>query len=476
MELEKKHYFALPSNLHSVNQHGVIPYNLLLFDFNDLYCSVAVHSSVGSMAAISTADARVYTPRSAYEQPLSQAAPSMMSSRRTYTLLGDAHSPFHPQASLHLCIPPIPGECYTQPMDIPDSTSGLSSTYFQSSLPGPPTISHNPPPPPPPSSSSESILHGFDSAYTSLHPVRLGGHCALDQPSGECDIFDVTVARRCISVPQTQSGTGTATYLSHSLSDEPSTSRHICPGYVMIKSEPIEYQADTRSIASHHVRGLPTPVGATSPAGSASAPSSGGKEKQFFCSHEGCEKRFARVDELKRHQRTHSDVRPYTCNHCEKGFTRSDHLITHRRTHTGEKPYPCPHCERRFARSDERTRHVKTHLNPRPSTGTRGRRPNTKYTLQKPLEQQRSPLLQQIPADAAATSPHLTPHQQQYLQPQAHSQPVQHRTTASTAQHPTPFHHPDTKQGSSSGGGGGGGDDDDDDVVYNQSDSYNMYR
>lgn len=97
------------------------------------------------------------------------------------------------------------------------------------------------------------------------------------------------------------------------------------------------------------------------------------KEKQFLCNIGSCEKRFARVDELKRHQRTHSDYRPYGCDRCNKAFTRSDHLITHKRTHTGEKPYQCPHCDRRFARSDERSRHIKTHMNPRFPQG-RGRR------------------------------------------------------------------------------------------------------
>ncbi|KAF6778564.1 hypothetical protein AHF37_01561 [Paragonimus kellicotti] len=85
-------------------------------------------------------------------------------------------------------------------------------------------------------------------------------------------------------------------------------------------------------------------------------------EKAFACQFPNCLKRFARIDELKRHQRTHSDVRQFVCDVCGKGFTRSDHLMTHRRTHTGERPYPCEHCDRRFARSDERNRHMKVHF------------------------------------------------------------------------------------------------------------------
>ncbi|VEL36064.1 unnamed protein product [Protopolystoma xenopodis] len=98
------------------------------------------------------------------------------------------------------------------------------------------------------------------------------------------------------------------------------------------------------------------------------------KTKQYACEAAGCGKRFARVDELKRHQRTHSDQRPFPCTLCDKAFTRSDHLTTHRRTHTGEKPYKCDLCERQFARSDERARHKKTHGRPRRA----GRRPKNK--------------------------------------------------------------------------------------------------
>ncbi|GAA53739.1 hypothetical protein CSKR_103759 [Clonorchis sinensis] len=95
-------------------------------------------------------------------------------------------------------------------------------------------------------------------------------------------------------------------------------------------------------------------------------------EKAFLCEFPNCVKRFARVDELKRHQRTHSDVKQFVCDICQKGFTRSDHLMTHRRTHTGERPYPCWYCDRRFARSDERNRHAKVHS--REKTG-RSRKP-----------------------------------------------------------------------------------------------------
>ncbi|CBY10723.1 unnamed protein product [Oikopleura dioica] len=75
-----------------------------------------------------------------------------------------------------------------------------------------------------------------------------------------------------------------------------------------------------------------------------------------------CHKRFARSDECKRHERIHTDTRPFSCTYCDRRFTRKDHLRTHTRCHTKEKPYKCPCCERSFARSDERIRHLKIHV------------------------------------------------------------------------------------------------------------------
>ncbi|CAG5079804.1 Oidioi.mRNA.OKI2018_I69.PAR.g9377.t1.cds [Oikopleura dioica] len=75
-----------------------------------------------------------------------------------------------------------------------------------------------------------------------------------------------------------------------------------------------------------------------------------------------CHKRFARSDECKRHERIHTDTRPFACTYCDRRFTRKDHLRTHTRCHTKEKPYKCPICDRSFARSDERIRHLKIHI------------------------------------------------------------------------------------------------------------------
>ncbi|KAK6467235.1 Krueppel-like factor 15 [Huso huso] len=52
-------------------------------------------------------------------------------------------------------------------------------------------------------------------------------------------------------------------------------------------------------------------------------------------------------------------------------FSRSDELSRHRRSHSGVKPYQCRMCEKRFARSDHLSKHTKVHRRP-PGTETRG--------------------------------------------------------------------------------------------------------
>ncbi len=71
-------------------------------------------------------------------------------------------------------------------------------------------------------------------------------------------------------------------------------------------------------------------------------------DRPHACTAPGCIMRFSRFDELNRHLRIHSGIRPYACQICTRSFTRSDHLKTHLRTHTGEKPFSCDICEKRF--------------------------------------------------------------------------------------------------------------------------------
>ncbi|KAF2643920.1 hypothetical protein P280DRAFT_359705, partial [Massarina eburnea CBS 473.64] len=68
--------------------------------------------------------------------------------------------------------------------------------------------------------------------------------------------------------------------------------------------------------------------------------------------------------------------RPHVCGTCSRSFARLEHLKRHERSHTKEKPFECPQCTRCFARRDLLLRHQqKLHqqgaTSSRPRTGRR---------------------------------------------------------------------------------------------------------
>ena len=82
---------------------------------------------------------------------------------------------------------------------------------------------------------------------------------------------------------------------------------------------------------------------------------------RFQCNFDDCNRCFACDAQLKIHQRSHTNDKPFACKFCDKSFTIKSILTRHVRIHTGEKPYKCQYCQKRFTQSGVRNRHERIH-------------------------------------------------------------------------------------------------------------------
>ena len=93
-------------------------------------------------------------------------------------------------------------------------------------------------------------------------------------------------------------------------------------------------------------------------------------EHTFACAHDGCDKRFFRRSDLKKHWRVHTGTKLFACDHegCRKSFAWSSHLTTHKRMHTNDRPYTCDHegCGKRFSQASNLRSHKRTHTGDKP--------------------------------------------------------------------------------------------------------------
>ncbi|XP_058452997.1 zinc finger protein 564-like [Malaya genurostris] len=105
-------------------------------------------------------------------------------------------------------------------------------------------------------------------------------------------------------------------------------------------------------------------------------------EGRYTCKY--CDKKFATNARLVRHERSHTNEKPFRCKYCEKSFNNETSQNAHERTHTGERGYRCDCCGNCYRTSNALKEHLgSAHAE---STGSKPRSQMTKSFFLDPVK------------------------------------------------------------------------------------------
>ncbi|XP_058872900.1 gastrula zinc finger protein XlCGF49.1-like [Acipenser ruthenus] len=79
-----------------------------------------------------------------------------------------------------------------------------------------------------------------------------------------------------------------------------------------------------------------------------------------------CGKNFKKINDLKKHLGSHTGAKPHSCTECGKSFRDFYNLKIHQRIHTGEKPLRCPDCGKSFRHLNSFKIHQRVHTGEKP--------------------------------------------------------------------------------------------------------------
>ncbi|CAF1160594.1 unnamed protein product [Adineta steineri] len=79
-----------------------------------------------------------------------------------------------------------------------------------------------------------------------------------------------------------------------------------------------------------------------------------------------CKATFSSVHALRKHQRVHTQDKPFSCDFCGSKFSQWGNLRHHIQRHLGISPYACPYCKKTFIAPCKLEVHIRGHLDERP--------------------------------------------------------------------------------------------------------------